>query len=184
MAKNNYTKEEMKEIIDKAEKLRKNQEETYSQEDIEKIARNLNIPKRIIKEALKIYEKSSTKSIKKSSSPKMRRFKKTLIYIIYTGFWTVFISILIIIPGLEENPWSTWVWLIPSIGLVGLIMGAFINELEGAIIGMVAGGLAGLLVIYLSGYLWGKIVIGMVLGFVAFIVFLFRFKGQIDSIIK
>jgi hypothetical protein len=184
MAKEKYSKEEMKEIIDKAEKLRQRQEETYSQEDIEKIARNMNIPKRIIKEALKVYNKSNVKSKKKINTPRLRRFKKALIYIFYTVFWITFIGILLIVPSLEEDRWLSWVWLIPSMAFVGLIMGAFINELEGAIIGMVAGGLSGLLVIYLSGWLWGKIVIGMILGFVAFIVFLFRFKGQIDAVIK
>jgi len=177
--KNSYSKEELTKIIDEASKIKKEQEESYTYDEIEKIANNMNIPKSVVREAIKIYSKN-----KISNSSKVRRIKKSIIYIIYMSFWAAFISILVIVPKLQENHWNSWMWLIPSLALVGLIMGAFINELEGSIIGFVSGGLSGLLVLYLIQWTWGQILIGIVLGFVAFIVFLFRIKPQIDSVIK
>jgi hypothetical protein len=73
-----------------------------------------------------------------------------------------FYSILVIVPKLQENHVNSWMWLIPSLALVGLIIGAFINELEGSIIGFVSGGLSGLLVLYLIQWTWGQILIGIV----------------------
>lgn len=182
--KENYSKDEMKKIIEEANKLQKKKEETYNIEDITKIAKSMNIPKDTVKEALRIYNKN-TRHIKKSGGdPSKRKLKKNIIYVTYFVFWVAFIFLLLIAPSNEENKWSSWVWLIPSMAFVGLIMGAFINELEGAIIGMVTGGLSGLLVLYLNDWIWGKLIIGVVLGFVAFIVFLFRFKAQIDAVIK
>jgi hypothetical protein len=184
MAKEKYSKEEMKSIIDKAEKLKQKQDETYTQEDIEKIAKNMNIPIEMVRDAIKLYDRNTSGAIKKAGNPKTRNLKRYLIYSFYTIFWAIFITVLVIVPSTYENRWSSWVWMIPSIAFVGLIMGAFINELEGAIIGMFAGALSGLLIIYLVDWLWGQIVIGTILGFTAFIVFLFRFKGQIDAVIK
>lgn len=184
-----YTKEEMKKIIDKAKKIEKYEDETYTQDDIEKIARNMNIPKRTLKKAFKLYNKNTSDKKKFSSNPKKRKIKLNIIYFLYTFFWLSFITVLILVPLLEEtmsdkSRWGSAIWLIPSMAFVGLIMGAFINELEGAIIGVVAGGLMGLFILWLGQWLWGNILIGVIMGFIAFIVFLFRFKGQIDAVIK
>lgn len=180
MAKN-YSKQEMKEIINKANELKKQEEESYSYEDIQKIAKNMNIPIKAVKEAISIYENNSPKNIKKKAgNPVKRKIKKRLIYILYTIFWLGFIFLMVIASDIENS----WIWAMPSIAVVGLVMGAFINELEGAISGGVAGLLVGLLILWIGKIIWGKIAIVLILGFISFIVFMFRFKAQIDSVIK
>lgn len=182
--KDKYSKKEMKNIIEHANKLKKEEEESYTIEQIEQIAKNMNIPKRTVKEALKIYDKNTTSMKKSGGNPTKRRIKRILFYLFYLFFWAALITVLLIVPDTYENRWASWVWVIPSMGFIGLIIGAFIEELEGAIIGTVSGGLSGLFIVYLGGIFWGKISIGLVLAFLAFLVFVFRFKEKIDAVIK